>query len=61
LLKRDLVGLGLTGAVESVTNWVYWYKEPVPKIEIAENGRMATVLVEDPLGSFNRFEFTTVN
>jgi hypothetical protein len=47
--------MNLPRATESVTNWIRWYEEPVLKTEIVENGGMATLLVEDPLGSFNRF------
>ncbi len=59
LFKQDLVGMKLPGATESVTNYINWYKEPAPNIEIVENGRKATLLVEGPLGTFIRFEFPT--
>lgn len=60
LLERDLVGMKLTGATESVTNWIYWFKEPEPKIAVFENGATAALVVEDPLGGFHQFQFAAI-
>jgi hypothetical protein len=55
LLERNMVGA--PGAKRSVTNWVYWYKEPVPKITIVENGTTAILSVEDGPGVPREFQF----
>jgi hypothetical protein len=57
LFARDLVGANLPGEGESVTNLVIWYKEPTPKIEMIENGSTVTLIVENPLGGSNQFQF----
>jgi hypothetical protein len=60
LLERNLTGANWPGVSQSVTNWIKWYKEPVPKIAIVEKGETATISVEDPLGVLRQFEFRTV-
>ncbi|MDA9402593.1 hypothetical protein XH79_28240 [Bradyrhizobium sp. CCBAU 45389] len=55
LLERNMIGA--PGAKRSVTNWIYWYKEPVPKITIVENGATATLSVEDESGLPREFQF----
>jgi hypothetical protein len=60
LFERDFVGMKLTGAKESVTNWIHWYKEPDPKIAISEHGATATLFIEDRHGGFHQFQFTAV-
>lgn len=55
LLERNMVGV--PGVKRSVSNWVYWYKEPVPKISIVEDGATATLLVEDQIGVPREFQF----
>ena len=58
LFARDLVDASLSGKSESVTNWIFWYKEPVPKIEIIENDSTVTLMVENPVGGSNQFQFS---
>ena len=60
LLERDIVSISLLGASESVTNWIDWYREPVPKIAIVENGTTATLSIEGRLGGFHQFQFPVV-
>ncbi|TWB06406.1 hypothetical protein [Bradyrhizobium stylosanthis] len=57
LLERDMIGVNWPGVMQSVTNWIRWYKEPVPKIAIVEKGTTATLSVEDPLGVLRQFPF----
>ncbi|MBR1165445.1 hypothetical protein [Bradyrhizobium liaoningense] len=55
LLARDMVGA--PGARRSVTNWVYWYKEPAPKLTIVEKEATATLSVESESGVPREFQF----
>ena len=57
LLERNLVGVRWPGVSQSVTNWIRWYKEPVPKINLVEKEETATLSVEDPLGNMRQFKF----
>jgi hypothetical protein len=57
LLERNMVGVKWPGVTESVTNWIGWYKEPVPQIVIVEDGTTATLSIEDPLGVPRQFQF----
>ena len=60
LLKRDMVGVKVAGAEESVTNWIFWYKKAGPEITIVENGTTAMLSIEGPLGAFLEFQFPAV-
>jgi hypothetical protein len=57
LLERNMVGVNWPGVTQSTTNWIKWYKEPVPKISIEEKGMIVTLSVEDPLGVPRQFQF----
>lgn len=57
LLERSLINVKWPGVSRSVTNWISWYKEPVPKISIAENGAMAKLTIQDQLGVPREFHF----
>jgi hypothetical protein len=59
LFTCGLVGENFPGEAESVTNWVIWYKEPEPQIEMIENGSDVTLTVENPVGSSDQFQFST--
>ena len=61
LLERNMVGVNWPGVRQSVTNWINWYKEPVPQITIVEDGTIATLSVEDPLGVLRQFQFPAVH
>jgi len=61
LLERNLVDVNWPGVSQSVTNWINWYKQPVPKITIVESGATATLSVEDPLGVPRQFQFSSVH
>lgn len=61
LLERNLVGVSWPGVTQSVTNWIRWYKEPVPKITLVEKGETATLSVEDPFGILRQFKFQVVH
>jgi hypothetical protein len=60
LLERRLVGVNWPGIQESASNWIYWYKEPVPKMTIVKDGATATLSVEDALGVLRQFQFPAV-
>ncbi len=57
LFERDFTRVHQLGVSSSVTNWVFWYKEPAPKISITERGKLATLSIEDPLGISREFRF----
>jgi hypothetical protein len=59
LLERNMVDVEWPGVRQSVTNWIYWYMEPVPRIAIVEEGATATLSVEDPMGVRRDFTFPT--
>jgi len=61
LLERNMVGVKWPGVWESVTNWINWYKEPVPQITVVEEGATATLSVEDPRGILRQFQFPAVH
>jgi hypothetical protein len=58
LLERNMVGVNWPGVLRSVTNWVHWYKEPVPQMKIVKEGSTATLFIEDPLGVLREFQFS---
>jgi hypothetical protein len=57
LLERNMVEVNWPGVAQSVTNWIYWYKEPVPQIKIVKEGATATLFIEDRLGVLREFQF----
>jgi hypothetical protein len=61
LLERSLVGVNWPAVSRSVSNWINWYKEPVPKMTIVEKGMTATLSVEDPLGVLRQFQFHAIH
>jgi hypothetical protein len=60
LLERNMVAVNWPGVAQSVTNWIYWYKEPVPQMKIIKEGASATLFVEDRLGVLREFQFPAV-
>jgi hypothetical protein len=57
LLERNMVEVSWPGVTRSVTNWIDWYKKPVPRIAIVENATTATLSIEDPMGVLREFTF----
>jgi hypothetical protein len=57
LLERNMVGVNWLGVSRSVTNWIHWYKEPVPQMKIVKEGATATLFIEDRLGVLREFQF----
>jgi hypothetical protein len=57
LLERNMVEVNWPGVSRSVTNWINWYKEPVPQMKIVKDGATATLFIEDPLGVLREFQF----
>jgi hypothetical protein len=57
LLERNMVGVNWPGVSRSVTNWINWYKEPVPQMKIVKEGITASLFIEDPLGVLREFQF----
>jgi hypothetical protein len=60
LLERNMVGVKWPGVSRSITNWIHWYKEPVPQMKIVKEGPTATLFIEDPLGVLREFQFPAV-
>src|SRR5262249_39609153 len=61
LLERDMVGVKWPGVSRSTSNWINWYKEPVPRMAIVDDGTTATLSVEDPMGVLRGFAFPAVH
>src|ERR1700722_5329428 len=61
LLERNMVGVKWPGVTQSVTNWINWYKEPVPQMTIVEDGTPATLSVEEAGGVLVHFQFPPVH
>jgi hypothetical protein len=59
LLERNMVDVKWPGVSQSVSNWINWYKESVPRMAIAEDGAAATLSIEDPMGVLRDFTFPT--
>jgi hypothetical protein len=57
LLARQVRSSSFEGASESVSNWVHWYKEPVPKISIAPSKDGYALTIERNNGEPRVFEF----
>ncbi|UOD30375.1 hypothetical protein INH39_01040 [Massilia violaceinigra] len=57
LLERSLLGTKWPETFESVTNWIYWYKQPSPRIELVEGETTAVLSVEDRAGVMRSVEF----
>ena len=57
LFEKDMTRLSWPGSSRSVTNWVFWYKEPIPSIDIADNGKYLTLSIEDRRGVRREFYF----
>jgi hypothetical protein len=60
LLEGNMVDVKWPGVTRSVTNWINWYKEPVPRIAIVEDGTTAILSVEDPMGVLREFTFPAI-
>lgn len=60
LLERNMVGVNWPGVSRNVTNWINWYKEPVPQMKIVKEGATASLFIEDRLGVLREFQFPTV-
>jgi hypothetical protein len=46
LLARQVQSSSFAGVSESVSNWVNWYKEPIPRISISPSQDGYTLLIE---------------
>jgi hypothetical protein len=57
LLARNLVGVDWPGKTESVSNWIDWYRQPLPKITLTEGKTMAVLSVQGPAGDMRSFAF----
>ena len=57
LLEKDMTRVRWPGSSRSVTNSIYWYKEPIPSIDIADNGKYLTLSIEDTRGVRREFYF----
>lgn len=40
-----------------MSNWIYWYKRPEPKIELVKGPASAVLSVEDQAGTMRTFAF----
>jgi hypothetical protein len=52
ILERSITAASWPTVGESVTNWVFWYKEPTPTIRLE-----VTLSIEDRLGTPREFRF----
>jgi len=57
LLAQDFTSDTRPGITQSVTNAIFWFKEPNPTIRLAESGDSAVLSIEDPLGKIREFRF----
>ncbi|WP_208296529.1 hypothetical protein [Massilia sp. CCM 8734] len=57
LFETSLLGMDWPETFESTTNWVAWYQEPTPKIELVEGLKTVVLSVEDRAGMMRSFEF----
>jgi hypothetical protein len=57
LLEQDMTNDARPGVSRSVTNWIFWFKEPLPTIRIAESRGSVVLSIEDPLGKLREFRF----
>jgi hypothetical protein len=57
LLERNFIGDSRPGVSQSVTNWVHWYKEPVPILRLKESQKSMILTIEDSIGNLREFRF----
>jgi hypothetical protein len=57
LLELDMRSFLWTDRMQSITNWIHWYKEPDPELSLDENGHTCTLGVTDAHGTRRHFEF----
>jgi hypothetical protein len=57
LLAQQVQSSSFAGVSESVSNWVNWYKEPVPTISISPSQNGYTLLIEGNNGGSRLFQF----
>ena len=55
--QRDFTGDPAPAVLQSVTNAVWWFKEPAPSIRLEELGGWVELSIEDRLGKPRRFRF----
>jgi len=60
LLERNMIKVNWPGVSRSVTNWINWYKQPVPQMTIVRDGTTATLSIEDALGVLRQFQFPAI-
>jgi hypothetical protein len=63
LFQSDLMSLRTRlhwpAVSETVTNWVNWYMEPVPRISLLDNKGTLVLSIEDKAGDMHDFSFPT--
>jgi hypothetical protein len=57
LLAQQVQSSSFAGVSESTSNWVNWYKEPMPKISLSPSQDGYTLLIEGNNGEPRRFKF----
>lgn len=57
LFERDFTGDPSPAVMQSVTNAIWWFKEPAPAMSIEERGGWVELSIEDRLGQPRRFRF----
>ena len=60
VLAKSVAGGDFPGVSESVTNWVYWYKEPQPRISIETKGDFSSLHIEGNSGVDRVFTFKDI-
>jgi hypothetical protein len=61
VLEKNFTSDTTHGIQQSVTNWIGWFKEPVPAIRLEESQGHADLWIDDRLGTPRRFSFQTAN
>jgi hypothetical protein len=57
LFEKSITAASWPGVQETVTNAVFWYKEPTPAIRLVESQGSLTLSIEDRLGTPRQFRF----
>src|ERR1700737_3551700 len=57
LFEKSITSASWPGVQETVTNAVFWYKEPTPAIRLVESQGSLTLSIEDRLGTPRQFRF----
>lgn len=57
--EKDFTGENSPAVLQSVTNFISWFQEPVPSIRLEEKSGWVDLWIQDRLGKPRRFRFKT--